>query len=154
MKKILILLAASFGLSLAACNEESIPYERPAEVTAHSISGDWQLTEWHGAPLADGSFVYLSLTRKESRFTIYQNIDSFATRVLTGTFNITFDERDGYIIRGLYDHSMSSEWAHRYIVTEFSDDRMVWTAQDDPADRSVYCRCTIPEEILAAAPEE
>lgn len=78
-------------LCLCACDDDK-SYEDPGlEVTPHNIAGTWQLAEWNGAPLAEGSFVYIEFTRKDKLFTMYQNLDSFSTRKLTGRYDITTD---------------------------------------------------------------
>ncbi len=147
MKSLLKIFVMSLCLCfVAACNDDDEVVAEPyMEVTAHNIAGEWMLSEWRGEELPDGSFVYLELERQDRHFTIYQNIDSFDVRIATGTFNIVEDERLGFIIRGIYDNTMSAEWSHRYIVTELSADRMVWTAMDDTTDVSVYIRTEIPD---------
>ena len=82
-------------LCLCACDDDK-SYEDPGlEVTPHNIAGTWQLAEWNGAPLAEGSFVYIEFTRKDKLFTMYQNLDSFGTRKLTGRYDITTDVEPG-----------------------------------------------------------
>lgn len=61
-------------------------YVTPLEVTNNNIAGTWQLAEWNGAPLAEGSFVYIEFIRKDAKYVMYQNLDSFGTRKLTGPF--------------------------------------------------------------------
>ena len=61
---------------------------------------------------------------------MYQNLDSFGARKLTGRFAIETDEELGAIIYGNYDYSVG-DWQHRYIVTDFSKTQMIWTAKDD-----------------------
>ena len=84
---------------------------------------------------------------------MYQNLDSFGARKLTGRFAIETDEELGAIIYGNYDYSVG-DWQHRYIVTDFSKTQMIWTAKDDRSDISVYERCDgIPEEITGGKTE-
>ena len=59
----------------------------------------------------------------------------------------------GAVIRGSYDYG-AGDWAHRYIVTDFTETSMVWTAKDDRSDISVYERCDgIPEDITGGKTE-
>ncbi len=140
-------MAVLVAILAPACNDDE-PYVEPLlEVTSHNIRGEWQLSEWRGEPLAEGSYVYISFERKDNRYILYQNIDSHNLRIAEGTFNITVDESMGSIIRGLYDNSMSTEWSHRYIVTDLTSKRMVWTATDNGDDISVYTRCEIQAEL-------
>ena len=82
--------------------------------------------------------------RSDRTYTLYQNLDSFSTRTLTGSFYIETDPERGAVIRGNYDYDRG-DWAHRYIVTELNGRRMVWTAKDNPEDVSVYVRAELPE---------
>lgn len=104
-------------------------------------------------PSAEGSYVYIEFIRKDQKYVMYQNLDSFGARKLTGRFAIETDEELGAIIYGNYDYSVG-DWQHRYIVTDFSKTQMIWTAKDDRSDISVYERCDgIPEEITGGKTE-
>ena len=43
-------------------------------------------------------------------------------------------------IGGYYDYMDFMQWSHRYVVSELTAGRMVWTAEDDPAEVRVYSR--------------
>ncbi|MBR5135721.1 MAG: lipocalin family protein [Rikenellaceae bacterium] len=149
MKRFILLTISLLmaSLSFVACDDEPVvPTEPQLEVTANNIAGEWQLSSWKGAPLAEGSYVYLSFDRRERTFCIYQNLDSFSTRELTGAFYIETDPELGAIIRGSYDYDRG-DWAHRYVVTSLTANEMVWVAKDDTEDVSVYSRVEIPAEV-------
>lgn len=83
MKRFLRFAALLSALALlGACDDDM--YVTPLEVTNNNIAGTWQLAEWNGAPLAEGSFVYIEFIRKDAKYVMYQNLDSFGTRKLTG----------------------------------------------------------------------
>lgn len=149
MKNILKIVALSLSLAVAvACDDDKQPVDTSLPVTSNNIAGTWQLARWNDAPLADDSYVYLRIIRKDNLFELYQNLDSFQARKLTGRFTLYDDEELGTLIRGLYDYG-TGEWQHRYIVRDLTADRMVWVALDDPDDISVYVRCdAIPQEII------
>ncbi len=148
MKKFLKFAVLSLAaITMCACDDDESYVDPGLEVTPHNLSGTWQLAEWQGAPLAEGSFVYIELTRKVQLFSMYQNLDSALPRELTGRFAITTDEALGSIIMGQYDYGMG-DWNHQYIVTDLDADSMVWTAKDNPEDVSLYVRCeSIPDEV-------
>lgn len=150
MKKLLrftLLMALTFAA--VSCDKKDEQPEPSLDVTANNISGVWKLAEWSGTTLEEGTYVYIEFTRRDLTFTIYQNLDTFSARKLTGRYNINTDEELGAIIRGRYDYG-TGDWAHRYIVRNLKADRMTWIATDDPEDISVYERCeAVPEEILA-----
>ena len=86
MKRFLRFAALLSALALlGACDDDM--YVTPLEVTNNNIAGTWQLAEWNGAPLAEGSFVYIEFIRKDAKYVMYQNLDSFGTRKLTGRFD-------------------------------------------------------------------
>ena len=147
MKRFILLTISLFALGFVACDDEpEVPVEPQLEVTANNIAGEWQLAEWKGAQLAEGSYVYLSFDRRERTFVIYQNLDSFSTRELTGSFYIEVDPELGAVIRGSYDYDRG-DWAHRYLVKSLTASEMVWVAKDDAEDQSIYVRAEIPAEI-------
>ncbi|MDE6375000.1 MAG: lipocalin family protein [Alistipes sp.] len=147
MKKLFKMAFFSLALALCgACDDDDVAEPRLTPNT-NNIAGTWQLAQFNGETLAEGSYVYIEFIRKDMLFEMYQNLDSFLPRLLTGRFNILEDEGVGYIIRGLYDHGTGG-WNHDYLIGDFTAERMVWTALDDPEDVSVYVRCDgIPEDL-------
>ena len=95
----------------------------------------------------------MDFDRKDRTFEMYQNTDSFSTRYITGRYYIYVDGNAGSVIRGDYDFG-NGAWAHRYIVTNLTENRMVWTALDDSKYVDVYVRCDIPAAILTAGADE
>ena len=143
MKKILILLSI-IALSAVSCGKIIMaePDEAPQlEVNANNISGQWELVEWNGAYLAEGTYVYLDIVRNDKTYTMYQNMDSFSNvpHVLTGSYHLSTDVELGAIIRGTYDHD-SGEWAHRYIIKSLTSHEMVWVATDDSTFTQTFIR--------------
>ena len=134
MKKILTLISV-IALAFAASSCEKVddnPQPQQLEVNANNISGQWQLVEWNGEYLAEGTYVYLDIVRNDKTYTMYQNMDSFTNvpHVLTGSYNLYTDVEMGTIIRGNYDHD-SGEWSHRYIIMSLTANEMFWVATDD-----------------------
>lgn len=147
MKKLFKIALFSLALAVCgACDDDDV-VETPLIPNANNIAGTWQLVEFNGETLAEGTYVYIEFIRKDMLFEMYQNLDSFQQRKLTGRFNILEEEGVGYVIRGLYDHG-TGDWNHDYLITKFTNERMVWMAQDDSDDVSVYMRCDgIPEDL-------
>ena len=134
MKKILILLSI-ITLSAVSCGKIIMtePEDAPQlEVNAHNISGQWELVEWNGEYLAEGTYVYLDIVRNDKTYTMYQNMDSFTNvpHVITGSYHLSTDVELGAIIRGTYDHD-SGEWSHRYNIQSLTANEMFWVATDD-----------------------
>ena len=146
MKKLLkgAFLALMAVVAMTACSDED-PYQDPAmDVTPNNIAGTWRLASWSGGELAEGSYVFIDFVRADRTYTLYQNIDSPQLRILTGSYYIETDAELGAVIRGSYDYG-NGEWTHRYIVSDLTADRMVWTAKNDANDVSVYVRAELPE---------
>lgn len=149
MKNIFKIIAVfAFIFCFSSCNDE-VPQVLTLEVTPANIDGVWQLSEWNGAPLAEGTYCYVVFHRKERTFEMYQKFDSMYARYITGSFQIEKDPYIGYIISGVYDYS-NGDWNNEYIVTDLLESgSMVWTTLDDETDVSKYVRCeSVPEEIL------
>ena len=140
------LLVLMFGF--VSCDEPTpeVPAEPELEVTANNIAGEWKLAEWKGAPLAEGSYVYINFVRSDRTYTLYQNLDSFSTRKLTGSFYIETDPELGAVIRGNYDYDRG-DWAHRYCIISLTANKMVWASLDNVVDQSVYVRAEIPTDV-------
>lgn len=133
IRPVFILLFTAVALLASSCVKDAeTPEVEYLEVTAHNISGQWQLVEWNGAALLEGTYMYMDIVRDERTYTIYQNVDSFENvpHVVTGSYYIETDPQSGAVIRGNYDHGMG-DWAHRYIVKSLTASEMIWMAKDD-----------------------
>jgi hypothetical protein len=143
-----ILVLAFMAVASMACNKIDDPQgngPEPLEVNTNNISGKWELVEWNGAPMAEGTYVYMDIERGKT-YTMYQNLDSFSNipHVITGSYNLATDPELGAIIRGSYDHD-NGDWAHRYIIKDLYENEMLWVAKDDPAFTQKFRRVsTIP----------
>ena len=134
------------AIALISCSDDEEYVEPILDVTPNNIAGEWCLESWNDAPLAEGSYVYISFERADRTYTLYQNVDSAPARTLTGRYYITTDMEFGAVIRGDYDFGVG-EWTHRYIVKDLTAKSMTWIAKDNPDDVSVYVRCEIPEQV-------
>ena len=153
MKNWLKLMAlALVSLAAVSCNEPDLAPTLKLDVTPNNIAGEWKLVKFEGAALADGSYVYLDIKRKNREFVEFQNVNNPYGIARTGAYNIYTDEMHGAVIRGEYDYSVGP-WAYRYKVQLYRD-TMIWTALNDESVVCVYERCEIPEEIAAMAPEK
>ena len=149
MNKVKMLIAAAFAvMSLISCTEKPEVTVEYLDVNANNISGKWELVEWNGAPLTEGTYVYLDIVRNDRTYTMYQNLDSFTNvpHKVTGSYYIEYDPELGAILRGNYDHD-SGDWAHRYIVKDLTANEMYWIAKDDRTFIQKYVRVdSIPVE--------
>ena len=145
------LLVSMSVISMAAIScidKPDVEVEEYLDVNANNISGKWELAEWNGSALTDGTYVFMEIVRNDRTFTLYQNLDSFndVPHVVTGSYFIETDPELGAIIRGSYDHD-SGDWAHRYIIRDLTRESMIWVAKDDPEFVQKYVRVeSIPVE--------
>lgn len=143
MKKIFTLLSIiAFAGFASSCEKvDNDPQPEQLEVNSNNISGEWELVEWNGNALAEGTYVYLDIKRKDKEYTMYQNMDSFTNvpHVITGTYTLSTDVELGAIIRGIYDHDCG-EWAHRYVIKSLTANEMVWVATDDSSFTQKFVR--------------
>lgn len=148
MKGFKILITAALTALMLSCTEKPVDTVEYLDVNANNISGKWELVEWNGSALAEGTYVYLNIVRNDRTYTMYQNLDSFSNvpHVVTGSYFIEYDPEIGAIIRGNYDHD-SGDWAHRYIVKDLTADQMYWVAKDDQTFIQKFVRVdSIPVE--------
>lgn len=131
LKSILAMFAVAI-LAIACQKEPSGPQVEYLDVTPNNISGKWQLVEWDGQPLAEGTYFYIEIVRKDKKYTIWQNFGSIPENAhkVTGSYNIVTDVLLGAIIRGKYDFD-GGLWAYDYEVNDLTSDRMTWVAIDD-----------------------
>lgn len=152
MKNIFKLTAlAVFLCCLVSCDDDE-PIIPTLEVTPTNLNGTWELSEWNGTPLAEGTYCYITFNRKEQTFEMYQKFDSMYARYITGSFSIKNDPYLGAVISGEYDFG-NGEWNNKYIVTDLlKSGSMIWTAKDNENDVNKYIRCEkVPENIIAEA---
>jgi hypothetical protein len=149
-KNILASALAALSFFAVSCdrNDMTEPQVEYLDVNANNISGKWELVEWNGNALTEGTYVFMEIVRNDRTFKIYQNLDSFSDvpHVVSGSYYIETDPELGAIIRGVYDHD-SGDWAHRYIIKDLTASEMTWVAKDDPDYIQKYVRVeTIPVE--------
>jgi hypothetical protein len=102
--------------------------EHNMAVTYYTVDGAWRLVEWNEAPLAEGTLLYIDLDRKERRFEMWDNFNSMYPTMSSGSFLLSVDDMDRYIISGWYDYGVG-DWNNEYIVELNTEgDSMVWCA--------------------------
>lgn len=146
--RMMALFMLLIGFTACEDDEETVS---TLEVNYANLNGTWQLAEWNGKPLAEGTYCYITFVRKDKTYEMYQKFDSMYARCVTGTFTVENDDYLGYIISGDYD--LKGEWANSYIVTDLlPSGSMIWTVKDDYNDVSKYVRCDgVPSNILEEA---
>lgn len=152
MKNIFKLTALfAFLFCFSSCDDDEVIIPT-LEVTPANLNGIWELAEWNGQPLAEGTYCYITFDRKEQTFEMYQKFDSMYARYITGSFKIENDPYVGFVIEGEYDFG-NGEWNNKYIVTDLLESgSMVWTAKDNENDVNKYVRCDkVPKEIVEEA---
>lgn len=120
-------------LALAGCSKDGERGPEYLEVNKNNISGKWELVEFNGQPLAEGTYMEIELVRNDETFTINQNFDSFQDipHTVTGRYSLSTDVERGVVIDGVYDHD-AGFWSHSYVISELTAGSMVWTAYDSP----------------------
>lgn len=146
MKKItnfaIAMLCAVVALS---CSEKGGIVEGFLDVTPNNISGVWSMESYdNGHTLAEGTYYYIELDRKDKTFVSYDNLGSMEVHKRSGRYDIYVD--GAAVIRGMYDFGQG-DWEHRYYVRDLTKNRMVWVAVDDESIVQVYVRSELPEGI-------
>lgn len=148
--RIMALFMLLFGAS--ACGDDDEDAVAALEVSYANLNGTWRLAEWNGQPPVEGTYCYITFSRKDKTFEIYQKFDSMYARRITGKFTIELDNYLGYIISGTYDFG-KGKWNDSYIVTDLlPSGSMIWTVKDDATDVSKYVRCDkVPSHVIEEA---
>lgn len=146
--RMMALFMLLIGFTACEDDEETVS---TLEVNYANLNGTWQLAEWNGQPLAEGTYCYITFVRKDKTYKMYQNFNSMYAHCVSGTFTVENDDYLGYIISGDYD--LIGEWTHSYIVTDLlPSGSMIWTVKDDSSDVSKYVRCDgVPSNIVEEA---
>ena len=130
-RKIYAFALVAVALLAAGCDKGT--HEEQAKspnkaVTYYTIDGVWMLEQWNGAPLAEGTLLYVVLDRKEHRFEMWDNLASMYPTMRSGGFLLSVDEMSRDIISGWYDYGVG-DWTNDYIVELSAEgDRMLWRA--------------------------
>lgn len=149
MKKLLRFAILSLAVTAFCSCSDKIDYsDTGLDVNPNNLAGVWHLASWNGSPMAEGTFVYIEFTRKDKEYTMYQNLDSFTSRLITGNYNLRSDAEFGPYILGQYDYD-NGEWAHRYLIRDLTRESMTWIAMDDHNEIQVFKRIDkIPDELV------
>ncbi len=154
MKKLLNILAAAILLvGFASCsNDKSYEDDTPVPISNFSLRGEnngqWMLTLIDGKPLEEGLYQYIIFNTADMEFEIIQNLNSQIPASLTGVYTLEYDENDGNVLAGDYDHA-SGPWANDYVITSISLTSMTWTVLGDKDSYYVYETCPeIPEDRI------
>ena len=145
-----IMLLSVFLLGITACGDDDEMKDVALEVNYANLNGTWRLSNWNGQEVdEEQSYVYIQFNRKERTYVMYEKISTGKSWKRTGDFLIEDDRELGYVLSGTYDYGLGA-WNKKYIVTDLTDNSMVWTVKDDAEDVSIYTRCeNIPADIVA-----
>ena len=134
--------------SFAACDDDEEANLTRLEVTPANLNGTWKLVEWNGAPLQEGSYCYITFSRKDKTYKMYDKFNSMYANLKTGRFQIELDKQLGFILTGDYDFG-NGKWNHAYIITDLlSTGSMTWTVKDNLGDVQKFEKCTkVPDEV-------
>ena len=130
----LLLLATMAATLLSGCkkvvnNDPPLP---AAPVTYDTIDGCWQLTEWNGEELAEGTYLYAKFDGVERRFEMWDNLGSMYVQHKSGSFTITTDKQGNATLSGVYDYGVG-DWGNDYLAKMLgpTGEKMVWYAEEE-----------------------
>lgn len=139
-------------VGFTACSDDDEPVVEQLEVTPANLNGTWKLVEWNGEALSDDCYCYITFSRKDRTYKMYDKFSSMYPTLKTGSFDITVERNLGYVISGNYDFG-NGTWANKYIVSDLlATVTMVWTVKDNANDVQKFERCDkVPSEIVDEA---
>lgn len=114
--------------------------------TIKDIDGDGS-DDNYGNDLPEGLFQYVIFNTRDNEFEFIQNLNSQTSTSITGTYVLEYDEYEGNILSGRYDHA-SGLWLNDYVISGLTPESMVWTVLGDPESYYVYrtCRSSLQQE--------
>ena len=118
-------------LMLSACGKK--PDNKTELTLEQQLCG-----EWHSTTLAVDADIYLSFA-EDKTFEMYQQITEGAHRLYRGTWNL-----EGTLLTGKYNDG--EDWAAAYEIT-IEGDALTLISVNDAAEKSVYKKTAIPEDI-------
>ncbi len=147
-----IILVSFLFVGLLGCDKDEAPVDLTVEVNYNNMSGTWKLHSWKGKVLAEQQYCYLVLEDVEHRFELYDNFNSMYVHKETGDYEISGDEKDGFMLTGSYD--FRDEVWKNYVIRELTKTTMTLQVEDKPEDVSVYVRTELPTEFAEEYEEE
>lgn len=129
MKKYIYMIAAL--LTLAACGKK--PDNKTDLTLEQQLCG-----EWHSTSLSIEADIYISFA-EDKTFEMYQQITEGAHRLYRGTWNL-----EETLLTGKYNDG--EDWAAAYDIA-IEGDVLTLTSANDAAEKSVYKKTAIPEDI-------
>lgn len=135
MKLFRLLLFAAMATKLLAGCKKVVNNDPPlpaAPVTYEAIEGCWQLTEWNGEELAEGTYLYAKFDGVERRFEMWDNLGSMYVQHKSGSFTITTDKQGNATLSGVYDYGVG-DWGNDYLAKMLgpAGEKMVWYAEEE-----------------------
>lgn len=132
MKQLSIICAALLMCIAAGCEKQE---EKPQEEGLKDIV----CGEWHATIQSADAELYAGFA-SDGTFELYQKVGEGFFRLYKGKWEVEND-----IISGKYNDG--SVWASAYKVQMSGKDSMVWTSQNDAAEKTAYKRTEIPEDV-------
>lgn len=139
MKQTYFLATIALFMALTSC-QKPVPIEdekqQTIEVSYDNLEGCWRLTHLNGEPLFDESMMYIDFVApakdgEVAHYEMWDNLGSMYLRQTTGTYTITKEKNDTYILRGTYDNGVG-DWAHSYKVEMQRDgEDMLWSTDTE-----------------------
>lgn len=114
-------------------------------VTYSTLDGSWELVALDGADIAPETYLYVTFSRSEQRFEMWDNLGSMYVNHTCGYFELSEDDYGRHIISGSYDNGVG-DWNQSYeVVILYPGDEMIWRSTSTD-EYSTYRRIeSIPE---------
>jgi hypothetical protein len=107
-------------------NDPPQPYP---EVSYRTIAGAWELVEWNGKALEEGTHLYIEFD-KSQRFEMWDNLGSMYVQHKAGSFTIK-DNNGKFTLSGQYDNGVG-DWNHNYTVAFLQGgEQMAWQTDEE-----------------------
>lgn len=132
MRHLKLLLLLVMATAFVGCEKPVNNLSEPViAVTSKTIDGAWELSAWNGEALTEGTYLYVEFDGKERRFDMWDNLGSMYVQHKTGSFTISQDGEERYILTGQYDYGVG-DWNNDYVVRMLADgEEMEWSSGEE-----------------------
>jgi hypothetical protein len=144
--------------TLVACDDKNYGGEEYPPVGYSNMAGSWKMSVLEGKSLEGNVYAYMRMERRMIEdsdvgwraFQTYSTLSTAQPIEKTGRYILKTDDLGRTMVEGQYDDF--GYWQKDFYYVSMRDaDTMVWTANDDPENVTVYNRveASVLDEIIS-----
>ncbi len=150
IKYFIVTLVAALTIACDKDDNQKIVSDQ-LTINYRNMRGVWSLTSLDGQEIEGAAYFYISfsLNDETQEFESYTNFNSAFSSKSKGEYNIEQNLDGVVIISGIYYNQFQAPWESRYIISDFTANKMEWVDTSSGEVRSFERVSEIPSDILA-----